>query len=975
MRTARSGTGTRVAIARAARIASLAILAIAAAALASSWIFAAKILASLDRKTDRARGRLVSALRNGHGLEFYAPLDERAPADLVTGIPLLGTAAVRVPGVFGSARRFDGRPGENLVALKQRWSPFARGGITLAFWARFPEEGDSAGERRLVWDRDETTGLGLRLLDGRLEASFGDASGLRVLSAPAPAPGRFAHVALAIGEGGAALYVDGAADDSCAASPPLSFRPHHVSFGTDGHFPPSMDVDEWCAFRRALDAAEVARLAAARRPIPDLLEPRLAARLRAREARAASFRSLLGTLGAFRAAGTAPALLNRSIPALELRLSRADARHFRAAHLEALASGFRTDRGAKARRVQASFRGRTERIGAWLDEIVPGAPGAARPAFVLAAEGGLFGDGSGLVRLFPPEQFGARHPDAARPLPLDPSVLVRLHLDGDFLGLYCLVPFEGPAAPWFATGARDVTRPDRMHFSAPATDPASGAGLTGPERDKAWNRMLSLLRTDPSFPLGPAEAAALEKRHVRNRETYLLPEPEPGPDALLGGNRAALYVTEDLDLDAAGPGVAWRSSDPATISPKGRVRRPEDGRPRFVELAASAPGRPERTYRFRVMPEEPGLPALFLHFGRPLDKLARTDFVCLRVSAGDDPEPVWLSGTGAGGGGAKLRGNTSYVAGRRRSINLKFDAPVQFPGAPEPVRHLLLLSGYSDATRLRNALSFDAFRAVSPEGTARAAPVFWTEVFVNGAYAGVWECCPRLQDVLSEPFSALYKVRAPTGLWLSAGASAEVVDRVDRGDGEGGPGANPYGPFLDIARFVAESDAAAFAAAAAERFDLDELVDFFLLVNFTGNEDGRVTNQYAGLRAEDGRWELLPWDYDKTFLVAPAGAYARTSLLVSPLFGRLFSSVPGFRERVRRRWRELREGPLAESSLDAWIDERAPALEPFMDEDYRVVPPLGGATDFAAEVDALRAEVRFRLGLVDRLLGPPAARP
>jgi hypothetical protein len=368
------------------------------------------------------------------------------------------------------------------------------------------------------------------------------------------------------------------------------------------------------------------------------------------------------------------------------------------------------------------------------------------------------------------------------------------------------------------------------------------------------------------------------------------------------------------------------------------------------------------------MPTAPALPALLLSFGRPLDKLSRTDFACLRIPAGADAEPAWVSGTGPTGGGAKLRGNTSFVTGRRRPINLELDLPVDFPGARAPVDHLLLLSGYADPTRLRNALAFDVFRALSPEGTVRAAPVVWTEVFVNGAYAGVWECCPRLQDVLSEPFSVLYKVRSSYGLWTDPDNSAESVDRV----GAGAEEEDPYAPMRELARFVArargEDDG---AAGTAESFDLDELVDFFLLVNFTGNEDGRVTNQFVGQRAEDGLWMLLPWDYDKTFLLPPAGSGSRTGLIVSPLYDRLFRENPDLRRRIGARWRELRAGLLSEASLDAWIDGRAALLAPYMDEDFRVVPPLGHDGSFADAIAALRAEVRFRLGLVDRFLAAP----
>ncbi len=966
------GSEPRVRHARRARRAALALLALAVLGLAGAWIVGDLGMGWLESRAAAARAKLGAALFSRHGVAFYAPLDEAVPADLVTGAPLLATSAVRVPGAIGSARRFDGRSGENLVG-PQRWSPLAPGGFTLALRARLPVPPPSAppaaAESRLVWDRDGSASVGLRLRGGALEGVFSDAAGAHALSAPAPASGRWTHLALSVGPERAALFVDGVRVADAPVTGALALPAHAVAIGTDGHAPPAFDADEWCVWNRPLPSAEVARLAAPGRSVADRLEPRLAARARRRASQAAAFRSLCRVLGVVRTPAAVPAVLNRSFPVLELRLSRADRRHFRDAHLEAAASGFRTRLGARARRVQASFAGRTERIAIWLDETIPEAPLSSRPAFVLASEHGLFGGGSGLARLFPPEQFGARRPDAARPLPLDTASLVRLHLDGDFLGLYCLVPFESPAPPWFATGARDVARPDRLHFSAPAADPAAGAGYSAEERAAAWRRTLSLLAADPGFPLREPEARLLARRHASMRERLSIPDPEPGPEQILGANPAALYVTNDLDLAAAGPGLAWRSSDPATISPEGRVARPEDGRPRIVVLSADLPGGAVRECRLRVMPRAPALPALFLWFGRPLDKLSRADFACLRVPAGDDPEPSWLFGTGPGGGGARLRGNTSFVTGRRRPMNLKFDEPVEFPGAAEPVRHLLLLSGYADPARLRNALSYDAFRAMSPAGTVRTAPVAWTEVFVNGAYAGVWECCPRLQDVLSEPFSALYKVRSSKGLWSDPDDASEGVDRVGAAEEEDDD--DPYEPIREITRFVSGTDPGDFVAGEAAAFDLGELLDFYLLLNFTGNEDGRVTNQYLGLRAEDGRWLLLPWDYDKTFLPGRVAAFAasgRTSVLSNPLFARLFHDAPELRARLSARWRELRAGPLSDAALDAWIDERAALLAPSMDEDYRVVPPLGHDGDFASAIRLFRDEVHARAAWLDERL-------
>ena len=236
-------------------------------------------------------------------------------------------------------------------------------------------------------------------------------------------------------------------------------------------------------------------------------------------------------------------------------------------------------------------------------------------------------------------------------------------------------------------------------------------------------------------------------------------------------------------------------------------------------------------------------------------------------------------------------------------------------------------------------------------------------MFANGAYAGVWECCPRLQDVLSEPFSALYKVRSSHGLWTDPDDSAESVDRVGPGAEDDG---DPYAPMRELARIVARAHGGTGDRASLGSFDEDELIDFFLLLNFTGNEDGRVTNQYVGRRAEDGRWILMPWDYDKTFLPGRvAKANGRPTPLSSPLFDRFFSSDPALRRRLAARWRALRAGPLSDDALDAWIDERAALLAPCMDEDYRVVPPLGHDGDFADAIRVFRDEVHARARWLD----------
>ena len=587
------------------------------------------------------------------------------------------------------------------------------------------------------------------------------------------------------------------------------------------------------------------------------------------------------------------------------------------------------------------------------DAYGPAAPdrpdSVRRPSVLLRAAPGVFAPGSGLVRLVPPERYGALHPDAPDALPPAQS-LVRVLLDGEFRGLYALETLDRTGGAWRVNGVREAQRPNHLFYGSQPDAPAAAD----------QGAALSLLLSDPRFPWSAAESRWRRRVHAERRAKLAFAPPALSALDLMGDNPSPFYVTNDIDLAAAGPGVSWRSSDPATLDVDGTACPAccEGDLPRTVELTGTFPDGTERTFRFRVMPEKPRLPAIFLHVGAPVRKDRRTDFTAARIGVGGGAADI-LVGTASTGGGLRHRGNTSYVRGARRSLSLEFDRPVAWAGAPDPATHVLLLSGYADATRLRNALSFDAFAAMRPDARRGAVPVSWTEVFVNGEYAGVWETCPRLKDVVSPWAAPIYKVRTPGGLWSRV--SADMLDRRDDIEPGEPDAADAYDPFLELARFAVESSKKSFVARAGDWFDLDNLADMYLLLNFTGNMDGRITNQYIVRRRSDGRWLALPWDYDKTFL----NDKSRDMTLSNALYDRSIRWLPGFRGRLSERWAALRAGPLSDGTLDRWIDERAAHLAPFMDEDFRLVPPADFTGTYSQAVESLRHMVHHRAKLLD----------
>lgn len=949
--------GRRRAAARAT--ARIALAAVAPGAFLA-FLFGSWTIGRLETLECKLRARLHRRLASKHGLVLYAPFEAGIPVNAADGTFLEGTGTHVVRGRLGGARRFDGRKNQ-VLASGIPWNRFEAAGGTVFFWADLD---DAGREQRIVWDRGGNAWTGVRLMPDRtLEAVYTDADGRHALAAPLPPAGRFVPVGFVFGRDRAALWVDGREVAAGPVAGGLQLPYHTLSFGSSRFHPLVGALDEASAWNRPLAAAELKALSASRRAVDERLEPWRRRRAGAVRALSNGFRTAARILDRLVPSRGGPAVLRQDVPELDLVLSKKDARHFAAAHERSLRAGYRTRDASQERAVLVRWRGRDIEAALSFDDAYgPAAPDrpdpVRRPSVLLRAAPGVFAPGSGFARLAPPERYGVLHPDAPGALP-PASSLVRLLLDGEFRGLYVLEPFDRTGGAWRANGVREEQRPDHLFYGS-----QSDAGSPSDDADRRG--ALSLLLSDPRFPWSAAEARWRGRVHAERRAKLAFAPPALDALALKGDNPSPFYVTNALDLAAAGPGVSWRSSDPAALDVDGTVRRPEGGLPRTVELTGTFPDGTERTFRFRVMPEKPRLPAIFLHVGAPVRKDRRTDFTAARIGAGGGAPDVLL-GTASTGGGLRHRGNTSYVRGARRSLSLEFDRPVAWAGAPDPATHVLLLSGYADATRLRNALSFDAFAAMRPDAPRGAVPVSWTEVFVNGEYAGVWETCPRLKDVVSPWAAPIYKVRTPGGLWSRV--SADMLDRRD-GAEPGEPDAtDAYDPFLELARFAVESGKKSFVARAGDWFDLDNLADMYLLLNFTGNMDGRITNQYVVRRRSDGRWLALPWDYDKTFL----DNKERDLPLSNALYARCLRLVPGFRKRVADRWAALRSGPLSDESLDRWIDERSAHLAPFMDEDFRLVPPADFHGTYPQAVESLRGMVHYRARRLDARLGPRPA--
>ncbi len=889
-------------------------------------------------RAERYFSKVGHALATHHGLSFLMTFDEPRPQEWVGRGAIRYPGTERVPGRIGQARRFDGRTSTH-VATSALWQNLGSN-YTLSLWVNL----ESTGMDQDIWYTFmQAQQTGFKLLDGRL-TFFVPGRPEQAASYPFESFGRFVHLAGVVDgiNGEARLYENG----EWKATVPVAevLHPaHNMEFGKTRWYaataPLRGTLDEAAAWNRSLSPKEIRALARARLPLPLRLEPFPWARwqaVRTGQAVLPAALRMLDRFNPFLHEGRAAAA---DLPDLALQFSSSDARHFIHAHESSLASGRRTRRGANPRRIHAQYQGRTVEARAWLDGSDTGYPSSRRPAYVLETPEDTPAFGARWLRLTPPETMGSRLPRIAGAAARtgssnEPGGLCRLTINGLPKGIYHVESFDRfGLAPGERTDVADGSKSQidwsSLFRTSPPDDPPVPSPLPGEARQAQLDPARHLLVNDIFHPWSSREWAW----RIRTCRTSTAPSRTGrlSPYAVLGRNPSPAFVIDDLDLqagEASAGDVAWHSSNPDRIDEAGHVSRPAGDLPVDVVLTATLreDGRTETVpLLFRVMPRDRRLPALMLSARDPLNSIQRVDFQALYYPAHEEGPPRRLLGGQATGGGIKHRGNTSYWRSQKKPFSLRFDVPHRLLGTSRSC-HLYLLNGYVDSTKLRNKLAYDLFRSFGGPDRPRPAPEMdWTEVFINGRYAGIYEMCTRVDEQMlgfeEDPAQAalpvLYKIR-PDPYWFA-------TRRTDAFDPVFPRKRRIVEPLMDLTEFTSQADPGQFARDIDRWLDVDNAIDFFLLLNFSGNADGRTTNFFLARDGAPGaRFIFIPWDYDHTFP-------GQTRWLTNELLDRLLKDVPGFRTRMGRRWQELRKGPLADAALESRIDGMARHLAGYMD--------------------------------------------
>jgi spore coat protein CotH len=335
-------------------------------------------------------------------------------------------------------------------------------------------------------------------------------------------------------------------------------------------------------------------------------------------------------------------------------------------------------------------------------------------------------------------------------------------------------------------------------------------------------------------------------------------------------------------------------------------------------------------------------------------------------------EPSSLSGE------IRLRGAYSKSF-QKKSYALELDEAFA-PLGMSYGRHWILNAAFIDRSLMRHKLSFDLFLSLSKPGAPRyAAASRFVEVYLNGDYRGVYLLMERVDAQLMQLTRTLPKDQSPACSYKAINHDANFSKAGHTGyeQREPDPEIKTYWkPMDELNDFMNSSDGKFWdpKTGIATRIDLDNAIDFHLLVLVTGNLDGITKNFFFSRDAEMGgskpKFFFSPWDYDGTF--GRNWNANRTSTdfwLSNNLFDRLMKD-PDYKKRFQDRWRELREKQFSIKTICGMIDANVEVMGKSADRDAKRWESQEGvypdALSFKEDISQMKQWVAARNAWLDK---------
>ncbi len=262
-------------------------------------------------------------------------------------------------------------------------------------------------------------------------------------------------------------------------------------------------------------------------------------------------------------------------------------------------------------------------------------------------------------------------------------------------------------------------------------------------------------------------------------------------------------------------------------------------------------------------------------------------------------------------GKIKCRGGMSSKY-YKHSFSLELEEKYSFANLPND-DDWIINANYIDKTFMRHKISYDLFREMNAKNVASKST--YVNVKINDQYEGLYVLMEKVNAGMiglnkRDTFAMLFKDPPVFGkkplayVKDSSNYYQQKFPKIDVSD-------KTY-YIEEFKNFIFNSSDSAFAQNISNWVDIENVIDWHIILLFSNNSDGILKNFYLYKLDKNTPFRFAIWDYDHSF--GRDGDNERNMMEreldcnISVLFERLSSiSDTGYLPRLQKRWFELRE--------------------------------------------------------------------
>lgn len=351
----------------------------------------------------------------------------------------------------------------------------------------------------------------------------------------------------------------------------------------------------------------------------------------------------------------------------------------------------------------------------------------------------------------------------------------------------------------------------------------------------------------------------------------------------------------------------------------------------------------------------------------------------------------------------KYRGNSSGHH-EKKCFSLKFEDEKCFENM-NCHKRWKLNAEYIDKTFMRNKLSYDLFRLFSVNNFS--PQISYVILYLNNDYRGIYTLTERVDENRlkinkKDPNSALFKdppisnkpeehpknyenyvkfcnwaegyknfsEKAKKKLLMEAYYNQRYPD-IDK--------ENRKHLIHQLTEFIINSSDEDFSNKAKFNtfLNLENIIDWHLLLLLTNNHDGIVKNYYLYKQGTVHPYEICPWDYDCSFGRDGDGEINLDSFIDLDrifLISRLLeTNAFNYKKKLYDKFMLLKnENILTSKSINKMIDKNVKQIKPYIDENEKKWPLNNihyfNGSSFQKEIILMKNWINIRLGKVENYL-------